>query len=86
VAGVRSSGWVGARPTGVRTAVWGTTPVSEAHRDAAHLLRVDVPSRPRTLTTTAGGLELRIPSCGPVRSSPRCWSGGAGSTGRCSRW
>ena len=42
-------------------------------------------SRPRTLTTTAGDLELRIPSCGPGRSSPRSSSAGAGSTRRCSR-
>jgi transposase-like protein len=43
-------------------------------------------SRPRTLTTTAGDLELRIRSCGPGRSSPRCWSGAGGSIRRCSRW
>lgn len=44
-------------------------------------------SRPRTLTTTAGDLELRIPrSCGPGRSSPRCSSAAAGSTRRCSQW
>jgi putative transposase len=44
-------------------------------------------SRPRTLTTTAGDLEVRIPrSCGPGRSSPRCWSAGGGSTRRFSRW
>jgi putative transposase len=42
--------------------------------------------RSRLLTTTAGDLELRIPSCAPGRSSPRCWSGAAGSTRRCSRW
>ena len=32
--------------------------------------------RPRVLATTAGDLELRIPSFGPGRSSRRCWSGG----------
>jgi putative transposase len=41
--------------------------------------------RPRTVTTTAGDLELKIPGCGPGRSSRRCWSGGAGSISRCSR-
>ena len=43
-------------------------------------------TRPRTLTTTAGDLELRIPKLRRGRSSPRCWSGAAGSTRRCSRW
>jgi putative transposase len=42
--------------------------------------------RSRLLATTAGDLELRIPSCGPGRSSPACWSGAAGLTRRCSRW
>ena len=42
-------------------------------------------SRPRTFTTTAGDLELRIPSCGPARSSRRCSNAAAGSTRRCSR-
>jgi transposase-like protein len=40
--------------------------------------------RPRLLATTAGDLELRIPSYGPGRSSPRCWNGAAGSTRPCS--
>jgi putative transposase len=31
-------------------------------------------------------LELRIPSCGPGRSPPRCWSGAAESARPCSRW
>src|SRR5499427_10771600 len=34
--------------------------------------------RPRTVTTTAGDLELRIPGCGPGRSSRRCWSAAGG--------
>jgi hypothetical protein len=42
--------------------------------------------RPRVLTTSAGDLELRIPSYAPGRSSPRCWSGAGGSTRPCSRW
>lgn len=41
--------------------------------------------RPRTVTTTAGDLELKIPGCGPGRSSRRCWSGGGGPVSRCSR-
>ena len=42
-------------------------------------------SRPRTIsTTTAGDLELRIPSCAAARSFRRCWSGAAGSTSACS--
>jgi putative transposase len=42
--------------------------------------------RARVLMTLAGDLELRIPSCGVGRSSPRCWNGAAGSTRPCSRW
>jgi putative transposase len=42
--------------------------------------------RSRLLATTAGDLELRIPSCGLGHSSPRCWSDAGGSTRRCSRW
>jgi len=42
--------------------------------------------RPRTLSTTAGDLELAIPSCARGRSSRACSSGAAGSTRRCSRW
>jgi putative transposase len=42
--------------------------------------------RGRVLSTTAGDLELRIPSCEPDRSSPACWSGAGGSIRRCSRW
>ena len=42
--------------------------------------------RPRTLTTTTGDLELRIPKLRPARYFPRCWSGGGGSIRRCSRW
>jgi hypothetical protein len=40
--------------------------------------------RQRVLTTTAGDLELRIPSCGPGRSSRRCWSVDDGSIRPCS--
>ncbi len=43
-------------------------------------------SRPRTLTTTAGDLELRIPKLRPDRFSPRCSSGAGGSIRRCSPW
>ena len=42
--------------------------------------------RDRLVTTAAGDLELRIPSCAPARSSRRCWSGAAALTRRCSRW
>jgi putative transposase len=41
--------------------------------------------RPRTLTTTAGDLELKIPRCARDRSSRRCWNAGGGWTSRCSR-
>ena len=41
--------------------------------------------RQRTITTTAGDLELTIPRCGPGRSFPRCWSAAAGWISRCSR-
>ena len=44
-------------------------------------------SRPRTLTTTAGDLDLRIPTLRTgSRSSRRCSSGAAGWIRRCSRW
>ncbi len=43
-------------------------------------------SRPRTLTTTAGDLELRIPKLRAGSFSARCWIGAGGSTRRCSRW
>lgn len=42
--------------------------------------------RPRTLSTTAGDLELRILGCVPGRSSRRCWSGAAGSIRPCMPW
>lgn len=42
-------------------------------------------TRLRTLTTTAGELELRIPNCGRARSSRRCWNAAAGSIRPCSR-
>ena len=43
-------------------------------------------SRSRLLSTKAGDVELRIPSCARARSSRRCWSRAAASTGRCWRW
>jgi putative transposase len=42
-------------------------------------------SRPRTLTTIAGTWSCGFPSCAPVRSFRRCWSGAAGSISACSR-
>ena len=42
-------------------------------------------SRPRTLTTTAGDLELRIPKLRTGSFFPACSSVGGGSTRRCSR-
>jgi putative transposase len=41
--------------------------------------------RPRVLTTSAGDLELRLPSCARGRCSRRCWSGDGGSIRPCSR-
>ena len=38
-------------------------------------------SRPETLSTTAGDLELRIPELRAGSSFPRCWNGGGGSIG-----
>ena len=43
-------------------------------------------SRARLLSTKAGDVELKIPSCGRARSSRRCWSHAAASTGPCWRW
>jgi putative transposase len=43
-------------------------------------------SRSRLLSTKAGDVELRIPSCARARSSRCCWSRAAASTGRCWRW
>ncbi|ETZ49254.1 transposase, Mutator family protein [Mycobacterium avium MAV_061107_1842] len=43
-------------------------------------------SRPRTLSTVAGDLELRIPKLRTGSFSRRCWSGVAGSISACSRW
>ena len=42
--------------------------------------------RARTLSTTAGDLELRIPKLRTGSSSRPCWSDGAGSTKPCTRW
>ena len=42
-------------------------------------------TRPRTLTTTAGDLDLRIPTLRYGPSSRPCWSGGVASIRRCSR-
>jgi putative transposase len=43
-------------------------------------------TRSRLLSTKAGDVELRIPSCARARSSRRYWSPDAASTGRCWRW
>jgi putative transposase len=43
-------------------------------------------SRPRLLTTQAGDIELRVPSCAKVRSSRASWSRVAASIRRCTRW
>ncbi len=43
-------------------------------------------SRPRTLTTTAGDLELRIPKLRAGSFFPSLLDGAAGSIRRCSRW
>jgi putative transposase len=42
--------------------------------------------RPRTLSTPAGDLELRIPKLRAGSLFRRCWSGAAESIRRCSRW
>ena len=42
-------------------------------------------TRPKTVSTTAGDLTVRFPSCGPGRSSRRCSNPPAGSTWRCTR-
>jgi putative transposase len=41
--------------------------------------------RTRTLSTPAGDIELRVPSCGWARSSRICSSPAGGSTRRCGR-
>ena len=55
--------------------------------------RTDVADQPAQRITVAhdlhdgrgfGAADSR--SCGPVRSSRRCWSDAAGSTSACSRW
>ena len=43
-------------------------------------------TRPRTLTTTAGDLELRLPKLRQGPSSRRCWNGAVVSIRHCSRW
>jgi putative transposase len=43
-------------------------------------------SRSRLLSTKAGDVDLKIPSCARGRSSRRCWNRAAGSTGPCWRW
>lgn len=43
-------------------------------------------SRPRTLTTVAGDLELRIPKLRSGSFSRRCSSAAAGSISACSGW
>jgi hypothetical protein len=42
--------------------------------------------RPRLLSTPAGDVELKIPSCAPAASSPHCWSVAGASTEPCSPW
>jgi len=39
--------------------------------------------RPRVLASTAGTWSCGSRSCGPGRSSPRCWSGAGGWISRC---
>ena len=43
-------------------------------------------SRPRTLSTTAGDLELRIPKLRSGSFFPHCSNADDGSTRPCSRW
>jgi putative transposase len=43
-------------------------------------------SRARLLSTKAGDVELKIPSCARARSSRRCWSRAGASIGPCWRW
>jgi putative transposase len=43
-------------------------------------------SRPRTLSTTAGDLELRIPKLRAGLFLPSLWNAASGSIRRCSRW
>jgi putative transposase len=43
-------------------------------------------TRARLLSTKAGDVELRIPSCARARSSRPCWSPVDASIGRCWRW
>jgi putative transposase len=43
-------------------------------------------SRTRLLSTKAGDVELKIPSCARARSFRRCWNHADGSTGPCWRW
>jgi putative transposase len=57
---------------------YGRTQQRTAHRNR---------SRSRLLSTKAGDVELRIPKLREgCRSSRRCWSRAAASTGRCWRW
>lgn len=39
--------------------------------------------RPKTVATTAGDIEVRIPKLRSGSFFPACWNGAAGSTGRC---
>ena len=43
-------------------------------------------ARPRTISTTAGDLELRIPKLRTGSFFRHCWNGGAVSISACSRW
>jgi putative transposase len=67
---VEATQHIGARP-------YERTEQRTAHRNG---------SRSRLLSTKAGDVELRIPSCAGDRSSRRCWSPAAASTGPCWPW
>ena len=56
---------------------WERTADRSAHRNG---------SRPRTLSTPAGDLELRIPKLRAGSFFPSLLDGADGSTRRCSRW
>ncbi len=43
-------------------------------------------ARPRTISTTAGDLGLRIPKLRTGSFFRHCWNGGAVSISACSRW
>jgi putative transposase len=43
-------------------------------------------TRDKIVSTTSGGLMVKIPSCAPGRSSRPCWRCGGGSAWPCTRW